>query len=56
MHVYHGGGSQRVPYLVYYEGEINEFEREPKKLSVDNILEIILLHGLFRENDQNYSF
>ena len=42
LHVYHGGGFQRMLHLVYYEENIHEFERDGTKLSVDNIRDNIV--------------
>ncbi|KAJ8437074.1 hypothetical protein Cgig2_002041 [Carnegiea gigantea] len=45
LHVYHGGGFQRMPYLVYCDGNISEFESDCKKLSVEDIRDNILALG-----------
>jgi len=45
LHVYHGGGFQRMPPLVYYEENISEFECECKMLNVNNIRANILALG-----------
>ena len=36
LHVYHGDGFERMPYLVYCEGNISEYKCDAKMLSVDN--------------------
>ena len=42
LHVSHGGGFQWMPHLVYCEGDINEFECDAKKVSVENIRDNIV--------------
>ncbi|KAJ8430034.1 hypothetical protein Cgig2_010963 [Carnegiea gigantea] len=49
-HVYHSGGFERMPHLVYYEGDISEFESDVKKLSVDNIRDNIVALGYLKRN------
>lgn len=50
LHVYHGGGFQRLHRLVYCEGDISEFECDAKKLSVDNIRDNIVALGYSKRN------
>ncbi|KAJ8421639.1 hypothetical protein Cgig2_000616 [Carnegiea gigantea] len=50
LHVYHGGGFQRMPHLVYCEGNISGFECDAKKLSIDSIRDNIVALGYSKRN------
>ncbi|KAJ8434391.1 hypothetical protein Cgig2_014238 [Carnegiea gigantea] len=50
LHVSHGGGFQRLPYLVYCEGDISEFECDAKKRRVDNTRDNIVAMGYSKRN------
>ena len=50
LHIHPSGGFQRMPHLVYCEGNVSEFECLAKKLSIDNIRSNIIALGCSKRN------